>query len=76
MEKFYRFTFSDGSTRIFGCHNSKYSDEPFTLADILLYLIMEGKYKLDDIIKIELISEEVISKDLFSGKCKKVVLNY
>ena len=75
MDRTYRFFFADGNQRIFGIHNGKFTDEPMSLADILLYIVMEGDYSLNDIVKIELISEEVISKDLFSGKCRKVKLN-
>lgn len=76
MNKTYRITFTDGTSRTIGYHNSKNTDEPLSLADVLLYIVFQSKYHLDDIIKIELIPEEVIQKDLNSKKCKKVSIYY
>ena len=79
MDKSYRFTFSDGNKRILGFHNGSNTDEPLGLADVLLYLVFEGRYKLDEIVMIELISEEdeeLISKDLMKEACRKIKLGY
>lgn len=76
MEKNYRITFSDGNKRILGFHNGAKCSDPLSLADILLYIVIEGRYTLDDIVKVELISGEVISKDLMNEACRKVKLGY
>lgn len=76
MDRTYNITFSDGSIRTIGYHNADNTDEPMTLADVLLYLVGHDRISLDDIIKIELIPEGLIQKDLNSKKCKKVKIYY
>ena len=58
MDKIYVITFADGFKRTMGIHNTKTSKNELSLADILIRIVDEGTYSLDDIVMIQLIKEE------------------